>query len=70
MAWMNSLKGLRTYKQTPEGCCGKTYVAPVPPEVVKIASQHPDFLNDMRLLKKKLGIERVIINVNGCRTTV
>jgi hypothetical protein len=45
-------------------------VEPVPPDVIKTASQHPDFLNDMRLLKKKLGVERVIINVVGCRATL
>lgn len=70
MSWMSSLRGLRTYKQVPEGCCGKSYVKPIPHDVIKRASQHPDFLNDMRLLKLKLGVERLIINVVGCRTTL
>lgn len=70
MEWMSSLSGLRTYKQAPVGCCGKTYVKPVPHEVIKRASQHPDFLNDMRLLKQKLGVACLLINVVGCRTTV
>jgi hypothetical protein len=70
MSWMTSLRGLRSYKQTPHGCCGRTYVDPIPHDVIKMAASHPDFLNDMLLLKRKLGVERVIINVVGCRTTL
>lgn len=65
---MQSLRGLRSYKQAPQGCCGKTYVAPVPHNVIATVAKHPDFLSDLLALKRKLGAERLIVNVVGCRT--
>lgn len=70
MSWMASLRGLRSYKQVQHGCCGRTYVDPIPHAVIKAAAKHPDFMSDMLLLKRKLGVERVIINVTGCQTTL
>jgi len=67
---MASLRGLRGYKRVEVGCCGRKRLEPIPASVIRAATQHPEFLSDMRVWKAKLGVERLIISVDGCRTIV
>ena len=70
-AWMSSLRTLSTFhKRETSRCCGRTYISPVPIEAVRAVAKNPAFLDDLWLLKKKLGIKTMIVNVEGCRTTL
>ncbi len=70
-SWMASLRPIRIWSQVKVGkkCCGQR-LAPIPITVIQDVVRGAAFAADLIQLKQRMKVDKLIINIQGYRTSV